>query len=232
MQLKYCAMTGADDAVDSNDLVALGREFPFVEWAILWMPERAGTRRFPTMGWIENFKKTCKDSHTSLHLCGRAFLDFADGRKGTGMDGFKRIQLNLQFDNAGNKCDLAKLAAQVKAHPDVQFILQYTPDKKETLLPLFKDISNHALLFDASAGTGTSPEKWDPPVEGHACGYAGGLGPDNIGENLKMLARILPAGYTTWIDMESKVRTDDAFDLKKVRRVLESVKNFSPPEKI
>ncbi|MDD9900990.1 MAG: hypothetical protein OXT65_08435 [Alphaproteobacteria bacterium] len=227
MRLKYCAITGADDNVAINDLAAIEKEFPFVEWAILWMPEKAGTQRFPTAQWIADFKQQCPDSHASLHLCGSALVDFAEGRKVDAMAGFKRIQLNLKFDNAGERIDLQELAAQVKAHPNVEFILQYTEDKKDTLLPLFKDIPNHALLFDASAGTGISPDKWSAPVEGHFCGYAGGLGPENIAENLKMIAAVTPADYLTWIDMESKVRTDDQFDLTKVRQVLEKAKKYA-----
>lgn len=227
MKLQFCAITGADDAVAIKDIAAIEKEFPFVEWAILWMPDRAGTPRFPTLEWIKDFKSQCPTSHASLHLCGDALIDFAEGRAVEAMKGFKRIQLNLKFANAGERIDLQQLAAQVKAHPDVQFILQYTEDKKDTLLPLFKDIPNHALLFDASAGAGISPDKWSAPVPGHFCGYAGGLGPDNVLENLKMINAVTPADYTTWIDMESKVRTDDQFDLQKVRSVLETVRAYA-----
>jgi phosphoribosylanthranilate isomerase len=229
MQLQYCTITGADDATEVKDLQALEKEFPFVEWAILWMPEKAGTARFPTAGWIKNFKAQCKDSPASLHLCSQALLDFAAGKKVAAMEGFTRVQLNLKFNNAGEKIDLKQLAARVKAHPEVEFILQYTEDKKDTLLPLFKDIPNHALLFDASAGAGISPDKWSAPVPGHHCGYAGGLGPENIAENLKMIEKVVPAGYATWVDMESKVRTNDTFDLGKVRRVLETAGAYVKP---
>lgn len=227
MKLQYCAITGADNATDVKDLLAIEKDFPFVEWALLWMPERAGLQRFPTLDWIKNFKKECSNSHASLHLCGQALVDFATGKKVEAMEGFKRIQLNLKFDNAGDKIDLKQLAAMVKSHPGVQFILQYTEDKKDTLLPLFKDIPNHALLFDASAGAGVSPDKWSAPVPGHPCGYAGGLGPDNIAENLEMINKVTPADYITWVDMESKVRTEDEFDLGKVRRVLEVAKSYA-----
>lgn len=227
MKLQFCAMTGADDAVAPQDLASLEKEFPFVEWAILWMPERVGTPRFPTLAWIKKFKEICADSHASLHLCGQGLIDFVEGRTVEAMEGFSRIQLNLKFANAGDRIDLSLLAARVKARPDVQFILQYTEDKKDTLLPLFRDVPNHALLFDASAGTGISPDKWSAPVPGHYCGYAGGLGPDNILENLRLLEAVVPAGTVTWIDMESKIRTDDQLDLSKVRQVLETVKTHA-----
>ena len=51
-------------------------------------------------------------------------------------------------------------------------------------------------------------------------GYAGGISPDNVADKLTYLFENVRDGEF-WIDMESGVRTDDWFDLDKVRRVLE-----------
>lgn len=48
----------------------------------------------------------------------------------------------------------------------------------------------------------------------------GRLNPDNVAGHLLAIEKVAH-GYTTWIDMETGVRTQDAFDLDKVRRVLE-----------
>jgi hypothetical protein len=220
MQLKYCSITGADDEVDINDLTAIAGEFPFTEWAILLLPSHAGKLRFPSPKWIENFAAEYKGEHMAMHLCGDALLGFIAGEKDilTLMKGFKRIQLNLKFGDVEGKYDPQALRARVKESPQWQFILQYGKDKKG-LLPLFKDIPNHSVLFDESAGRGISPDSWDAPLKGHFCGYAGGMNPDNVGKNLEIISRVA-AGQTTWIDMETGVRTDDHFDLGKVRRVL------------
>ncbi len=226
MHLKYCSLTGADDAVDIQDLSAVAQEYPFVEWAILLLPEHAGEPRCPSPAWIQQFKKEYAGSHTALHLCGQALLDFI-AKKNEPLDimsGFDRIQLNLAFGEMEAKYDPAKLAARVKESPQWEFILQYGNDKKN-LLPLFENIPNHALLFDTSAGRGISPDAWPSPIKGHFCGYAGGITPDNVKKNLDMIAKTA-AGQPTWVDMESGIRTDDRFDLKKVRRVLEIVKDY------
>lgn len=222
MPIKYCSITGADDAVDVNDLNALAREFPFVEWAILLMQSRAGQARFPTTGWIENFAQKNECTNAAMHLCDDALLGFVAGKREVFelMDGFNRIQLNLKFGDVKDKIDMAELIARVKESPRWQFILQYAKGS-EDLLPKFKDVPNHAVLFDESAGCGELPESWQAPIAGHFCGYAGGLNPDNVGQNLEIISKVIPANYVTWIDMETGVRTNDVFDLAKVRRVLE-----------
>ena len=79
----------------------------------------------------------------------------------------------------------------------------------------------HAVLFDGSAGEGIAPGEWPKPLAGHACGYAGGLNPDNMQKNLDAISRATPDTYSTWVDQETGARTDNKFDLTKVERVLE-----------
>lgn len=218
MKLKYVAITGADDGVSVDDLNAVARDHSFVEWALLYMPERAGQKRFPSEKWIADFTTHYKGTHRAMHLCGGAFLDFSVGKTPAAMKGFKRIQLNLEFGNVEGQYDPQKLMAQIAAHPEHEFVIQYT-EKRKSLLPALEKIQNHALLFDGSAGSGVLPGVWPAPLTGHFCGYAGGLQPENIEENIDKIARAA-GDRETWIDMESGVRTDDKFDLAKVRQVL------------
>ncbi|WP_435641451.1 hypothetical protein [Micavibrio aeruginosavorus] len=220
MKLQYCSITGADDEVDVQDMNTLAAEFPFVEWAILLLPARAGQLRFPTTNWIHSFSKQNHAKNTAMHLCDGGFLGFINGERDILdlMSGFKRIQLNLKFGDVEGKYDPAQLVARVRENPQHQFIIQYTKDKAG-LLPLLADVPNHAVLFDESAGRGISPDSWDAPLAGHFCGYAGGMNPDNVQNNIDMIQKVAN-GHTTWIDMETGVRTDDHFDLSKVRRVL------------
>ncbi len=226
MKLKYVAITGADDGVTVDQLNSLASEFPFVEWALLFMPERMGQNRFPSAEWLADFNANYKGAHKAMHLCGSAFLRFVENDPAIleTIKGFKRIQLNLEFGNAGDGCDPQKLMTQIKAHPEHEFVIQYT-DKRKNLLPELAKIPNHALLFDGSAGAGVLPGSWPAPLSGHFCGYAGGLKPDNILENIDKISKAA-GNYETWIDMESGVRTDDKFDLQKVRKVLDITARF------
>lgn len=221
MKLKYVAITGADDGVSVEELNGVSEEFPFVEWALLFMPESMGKERFPSETWLEDFVAGYKGAHRAIHLCGSAFLGFVGGDSGVRevMKRFRRIQLNLEFGDVDGKYDSRELVARIKASPGVEFIVQYT-EKRQDLLPALKSVPNHSLLFDASAGSGVLPGSWPAPLAGHTCGYAGGLRPENIRENIGKIARTV-GDYETWIDMESGVRTDDdRFDLAKVRQVL------------
>jgi len=220
MKLKYVAITGADDGVSVEDLNAVARDFPFVEWALLLMPERTGQNRFPSKKWLKDFAGHYKGAHKAMHLCGSAFLGFIENKPGIleTMKGFRRIQLNLEFGDVDGKYDPKKLIAQIKTHPDFEFVIQYT-EKRRDLLATLRQIPNHAILFDGSAGRGVSPQQWPAPLAGHFCGYAGGLRPENVLENIEKIAQVA-GDYETWIDMESGVRTDDRFDLAKVRQVL------------
>jgi hypothetical protein len=91
-------------------------------------------------------------------------------------------------------------------------------------------------LFDSSDGRGISPEKWPTP-EGWSkeYGYAGGIGPDNVWQALyeiqKAIAQYVRDGYVPfWIDMETKVRSDDKFSLVKVNYVLAACQRWREQE--
>lgn len=221
MKLRYCSLTGADDAVKTADLSALAADFPFVEMAILLMPERMGQPRFPTARWISDFATQYKGAHRAMHLCGDGLFGFLAGDAGILdlMRGFRRIQLNLTFADAGIKIDPQQLADQARRHGAFEFIVQYGPQHSH-VLPYFDNVPNHALLFDDSAGRGIAPDHWPAPVPGHFCGYAGGLNPENLDRHLDLIAQAA-GDDITWIDMETGIRTDDKFDLAKCRRVLE-----------
>jgi hypothetical protein len=227
MKLKLCAFTGPDDAVDPKDLVALSKEYPFAEWSILYLPEEQGNPRCPTTDWIKKFSAASKGTHTCLHLCRSALPALIDGDAAQLelMKPFRRIQMNFEYLDAGNLVDPAALAARCKSLPQWEFILQYGKKYKH-FLSAFDNVSNHAVLFDGSAGEGVAPGEWPAPLAGHACGYAGGINPDNVKSHLEKIAKVTPADYRTWIDMETGARTDNKFDLAKVRRVLDIAKAY------
>mmetsp|Transcript_35428 Transcript_35428/g.82168 ORF Transcript_35428/g.82168 Transcript_35428/m.82168 type:complete len:123 (-) Transcript_35428:324-692(-) len=85
------------------------------------------------------------------------------------------------------------------------------------------------MLLDDSRGTGAVSRELPPPPEEHDVGYAGGIGPSNIDEMLERVSRAA-AGRTTWIDMESSLRTKlsstedgDIFDINKCFSVIDAV---------
>jgi len=83
-----------------------------------------------------------------------------------------------------------------------------------------------AALFDTSGGAGVLPDVWPGPAKEFWCGYAGGLGPDNVVAQIEKVEQVCQQPY--WIDMERRVRVDDdsQLDMSKVRSVLQSATAF------
>jgi hypothetical protein len=67
MQLKCVTLTGADDSILPEDLVALSRDFPFVEFGILFCRTFQGRRPgFPSEDWLRRLIKVTEQGQATL----------------------------------------------------------------------------------------------------------------------------------------------------------------------
>ena len=243
--LDRVTITGADDSVSPVDLLNLSCDFPFVEWGILVSQKKTNTDcpRFPSSQWIEGLQAITQatELQLSLHVCGRWVRSLLMGVVTFPTDllqGFQRVQLNFHGDRMAYDGD-ALSETLVALNRD--FIFQLDGVRGNEYLEN-AEVSRASGLFDVSGGAGILPREWPSPVyldvqpgpDGEGVeqwgyhGYAGGLSPDNLAEQLP---RILKASAGTkhtsegriWIDTETRVRSDDdrQFDLAKVRRFLE-----------
>lgn len=213
MRISTVTITGADDSTSPDDMLAIARDFPFVEWGILLSYTREGTPRYPGADAAVGFLS--RGLLCASHLCGMAAEDFILGLGRPG-DEFRRIQVNINFSRHPEL--LSRIDDGRRVDPVVPVIFQMNQANQA-----IRDVAGVShLLFDASRGQGVSPGAWPAPIDGINCGYAGGLGPDNLAEQLERIAAV--AGDSeVWIDMESGVRTDDGekLDFAKVARCLE-----------
>jgi phosphoribosylanthranilate isomerase len=189
-----------------------------VEFGFLWSVRRSSVEnRYPSEGDIKNMVKYIP--RCSLHVCGKEGRQMAlQGQLPFDMDYFQRMQVNgpLTDEECWAICD---------NYPHLTVITQL--GGRGTTGNLDVKASNHAVLVDASSGNGVSPDKWQKPdvPEGKKVGYAGGLGPHNIVEELVRLEHVIEKGW--WIGMEAKVRTpDDWFDLDAARLVVKQYEEF------
>ena len=143
-----------------------------------------------------------------------------------------RFQINAT--KANNVCSritpetVEAVRGVMAAVPTAEFILQ----RNEETRPLWEPLlaaglpPNASLLFDDSVGTGVLAKAWPAPPEAPTkFGYAGGLGPANLGEQLRRMVEVVGAsearrGDSFWVDMESSLRTiladgTDLFDVNK-----------------
>ena len=228
MKLRHITFTGIDAKTDIKALTEIQREFPIAEFGVL-----------TSYHWNENGNRYLDPNvinelrgnglSLSLHVCGSAAHDAAAGRWDlidklvwSNIDLFQRIQLNIsnRSDNPNALGCLPKIVEQ-------EVIIQ-TRDGANTsiydaTIEKFREKDKFgrifSMLLDASGGQGIDTPLRVWPSSGKI-GYAGGISPDNVEEKLVFLLSHVTQG-TFWIDMESGVRTDDWFDLDKVRKVLE-----------
>lgn len=245
MKLDRVTITGADDRTDIAKLIELSERFPFVEWGILISRSSEGAPRYPSQAWIKHLQHAARHRRgvqLSLHICGhwvRQLLMGVDELPFGVIDGSARVQLNFHAQRTPCKPHEFYKTLRDFGLRRRQFIFQidgaFGNKHLETVYELNHDGSVDAVpLFDVSGGAGILPASWPKPfymkadvVEHVYHGYAGGLGPDNLEEQIPLIAAAA-AGTRFWIDMETGVRSDNdrVFDLAKVERCLEIADHF------
>jgi hypothetical protein len=224
MRLHTVTITGPDDQSDPDDLVRLATEFPFVEWGILFT-RRSSRPTFPSDAWVERLRRRAPEGmRLSGHVCSTWAREVCTGRwpAKLNLERFGRAQLNIAryLTEVASPEGLARCLP-----PGREYILQ-VGTSRERGLALAAQLqglgSTVSVLFDASGGKGISPKSWPSVPAALKCGFAGGLGPDNLAGELRRLERIV-GDRVVWIDMQSRVRSEDgaALDLTKVRTCLE-----------
>ena len=218
MTLERVTFTGADDQTPIEQMADLSRAYPWIEWGIL-MPHMGGRRRFPSPDWV------CRlIDHPGLnlaaHICPPWTSKFYEQDTGVVMllkPAFQRIQINTH----GHLYSARQFAMDAMLYDAREYIIQLDGLNDSILdIAIEHGATNITGLYDKSHGNGERPALWPPSLYPlHWIGYAGGLGPDNLD---KELPRILEAAGETpvWIDMESRVRTNERFDLTKVHQCI------------
>lgn len=220
MPLDLVTFTGPDDRTDPAALVEIARRYPRVEWGVLSSPKRSGGPRCPTDAWVSRFVALASDVRKALHV--------ADGDVDAYIAGdaallakaapFDRVQINFDQSRAPRSLDALEAALR---RPGPTPILQHHDGNAAMIDALAARGARFVVLFDASSGKGVRPQDWLAPLPGIECGYAGGLGPKTIGDELPRITAVT-GERRFWIDMASSVRdpADDRFDLARCEAVL------------
>lgn len=242
--LTSVTVTGADDSVKPIDLIQIARDFPYVEFGIL-LGNHFNESRFPSAGWLHHLYMTamkgcgqCLPAHLlrlSAHLCGSLVPEFLSGTARLLPLVFGRMQVNTYgIRHSHDPLHLRRNVLRAN-HSGIQVIFQYDQVNAESLSDCrdgspgnFCSGLSIAALFDLSHGMGVLPEVWPESLPGIPCGYAGGLSPENVAEELPKIAEAAGKGTPFWIDVETGVRSPDGsrFDLDRVVRFLEATKPY------
>ncbi len=225
--IKVVTITGADNSIDVKQLVPLSMKYPFVEWGILVSRKNFGVPRYPRLSWIKELADVKReyDLKLSCHLCGFYVRELSQGKDIAMQDLkdvwniFDRVQIN--FHAMTHDFNVNAMIDLLLKYPEKEFIFQYD-DVNNRIVQLAHDAGvNCSALFDTSGGVGILPNEWPDPLKGIKCGYAGGISPNNIEDQIKLIDA-KTSNIETWIDMETHVRSvnDKLFDLFKVEQCL------------
>lgn len=229
-------VTGADESVKPKDLIDLAKEFPFVEYGILMSRGSSmGKNRMPSFDWLDDFVDEFKNKGVAIsgHVCGSWVKEIYSGSwPFTEIHhGFSRLTNRWQFNTHGetHNYNLYPFMALIDElnQKNQQVIFQFD---KENNIPLKRAVDlglNVSALFDLSHGTGILPEVWEVPQSNIYCGFAGGLSPNNVKEQIEKMRIVTEVPF--WIDAETHLRSEDdkKFDLKKVRDFLKTAEPFT-----
>ncbi len=199
-QLSVVTLTGADERTDIAQLAQLTADHPYLEIGLLYTTTPEGRNRYPSLAWLQA-ASAALPGRCAIHVCGRgARQQLREGVLADLVSNARRVQVN----GVVQPHEVPDLARRVPV-----LITQHN-DKNRGLASA-RLAANHCVLVDGSGGTGRSPERWERPKTDLQVGFAGGLGPDNIGSELAQIHSVAEGSY--WIDLEGKLRTADWFDL-------------------
>lgn len=227
MKIDRVTITGVDSNTNLLTIHNLQRDYPFVEWGILFASVDSNRPKYPSSNYREKLIGT--ELNLSAHFCGKWSQEVLEKRQFdliTDLPAeFKRVQLNYNFSR-NTMWEMTPLLEYAKEHPERSIILQYNKANSTAIgiIPEKAFPSNIHFLYDSSGGRGTVISEISGPLKNHYTGYSGGIGPETINGVLYGINN-RSEDINVWIDMESKVRTENMLDLLLVKEILIKVAN-------
>lgn len=169
-KLRALGFCGADDSVHPNMLAMISHSYPFVEFGVLFRPDKEGEPRYASAAWVEQLRAVAAatDSANSstimklaAHFCEsrvNQVLQGDDSFVATLVGTFQRIQINATAVNGVDmsyleddkiETTLQSVMGIIHKYPALEFILQKNDETK----PLW----NGLLQLDSSGPSGSLP---------------------------------------------------------------------------
>lgn len=219
---KLATITGVDDQTDLGRVKSLCNRYP-VEFAVLCDADRVGRdARVPEPGRVREIMGKLDRTHLAFHLCGAYSdlakqLEMAELKAHADFTAVHRLQVNSPKYSTQDIISLQKLHLATGCEIIVQ--------NRARVIPAIRGLF---FLDDDSSGRGLTPIKRARPHRNYLhsgaadfVGYAGGLSPENLTEQLHGIKEVNPS-VSYWIDVASGVRDKNNFlDLDRVEAFLE-----------
>lgn len=211
-------LTGADERTDLAALAALVDEHRELEIGLLYSATPEGRPRYPSLQWIEAVTRELPGT-CALHVCG------AGAREALKAGALQRVLRNIRRVQVNGHIDPGEVASIATQFPVV--VTQWQPGRDnaefESAIARAEFFAGlgHQWLVDGSGGRGRLPGTWDRPSTPRPVGFAGGLGPETLADELPKIAAAARGHW--WVDMEQSLRTNDWFDVGRCRAALDAV---------
>jgi hypothetical protein len=225
---------GVDETADAGRLREIRSHYFTVEWGLWLAVEHQGcTPGFPGVGWIRSL---APELNLSAQLWGKNATDFLQGddteliaHYGEAWPLFQRIQINST--DGIDRVDLPALTRLLSKSPDKQVILRIRDLNLEIADALVAQGVSCSALFDQSEVQEPAQKKWPKGLKRFAgCGYAGGLGPDNIYKQLSPILNAAQSAERWWVEMDSSLRAtqpgQEGFSLANCKRAIREFDSF------
>ena len=242
MKLRYITCSDPRENLPTASVIDLLKLSPLAELGVQAHPSAMAQGK-PRNIWFNELLDAVKSSKTPLNIALHVNYGWCDeiclGHVPDEIQQFlkhqhpktnepliRRIQLNI--GDCTYVFDAKRLATLIKTWDKYEVILPFNQNIKQKIEQLKARGAKFNLLFDASYGAGIAPTNWQVPVyKDIQFGYAGGLSPENVADNLAKIDTVLPDGYETWIDAEGRLRDrTGAMDISLARTYLANAINW------
>ena len=239
MELKFITCSGTNETTPIPELLQLLSEFPRAEIGVQ-VSNKKGAFGTPRYDWIHALWRECSERkrviNAALHVnlqwvekFGQAVIapeldEFLKLNNINGLPFFQRVQLNFKIGREAAP-DEDKLSVAIRHYSRQHFILSYNESNKRLIHEMYVRAIDFDCLYDESFGAGIVPAERKAPVYIDVLqGYAGGINPDNVAEELNKIIVTDPKGYCLkgfYIDAHKGLEDENThFDLNKCRTYL------------
>ena len=217
---RILTLSGVDRHTNLEELIAILREYPWVEVGLLVSDTSTASRywNFAEVAdvvselWsgLQDKERLAVGPQVAIHVCGSAARENLL-RGGEAADLCRRLD-RIQVNGAVDDDTIKQL---LNMWPGTKIITQVKITDHDLQLPVVRSHVRRSYLVDASGGRGILPARWRAPrldvdprqaIFTSNVGFAGGLGPMNLREQLPLIMEQAYHGW--WIDMETSLRTD------------------------
>jgi hypothetical protein len=222
---------GLDETADLERLRDIRSLYFTVEWSIrLTIERQTGEANWPDIDWIRGL---APELNISARLQGKCASDFLQGDDRELMDRysehwplFRRIQIDSPRAIAA--VDLTGLARLLEKNSDKQLVLRVRDQALDTADALVTLGISCSTLFDQSQAQEPPQRKWPKGMKRFVgCGYAGGLGPDNIYKQLSPILNAAQSAERWWVEIDSSLRaTEDGRDVFSLANCKRTIREF------